>query len=88
MKANSFANTPANETIITDEEDDEKKKNAVSPTPYSNYMLVEIEDDPNNKVNDLTIKLVENEIENISIRIDEKPNAFDLSRRGALYRKV
>ncbi len=43
IKANSFVNTPANETTINDEDDDEEKKlNAVSPTPYANY------DHPNN----------------------------------------
>ncbi len=90
IKANSFVNTPANETTINDEDDDEEKKlNAVSPTPYANYDQVDLVGDASSGVDLVGVKLLEKEIEKVTRRLEVvAANAFDLARRGTLYRKL
>ncbi len=89
IKGSSFVNTPANETTINDDDDgDEKKQNAVSPTPYATYDQVDLEDE-SGLIDENGVKLLEKEIEKVTRYIEVvKPNAFDLARRGTLYRKL
>ncbi len=69
---------------------DRKKETTKSPTPYDSYSTVQLyEDNVEPKESDLKdIKLFENEIDKLTKRIEIKETAFDLTRRGTLYRKV
>ena len=90
-KAASFTNTPIVEFAANEEEenDDEgKKRNATSPTPYAAYSQVDLEENENKPIDLEAVKLLEIEIDKITRRIETKITAFDLSRRGTLYRKV
>ena len=71
-----------------EEEDDEDAPRIIkSPTPYINYERVELGDDIN-AIDLESVKLVEREIEKLTARIESKAAAFDLARRGSLYRKL
>ena len=77
-----------------DDSDNEEKRRRrrrrpiKSPTPYASYSRIDYEDDMN-AVNVESLDLLQAEIAKISERVDGKgASAFDLSRRGALFRKL
>jgi hypothetical protein len=88
MKGSSFNATPVTETTFHEEDEEEKKRNAVSPTPYTSYSQVDLAENENTRVDLEALKILEKEIEKITLRLKNKMTAFDLSRRGTLYRKV
>lgn len=74
------------------EDDDEDvepghKRLVKSPTPYSEFAHVDLD---LSTVSDMeTIKLIEHEIELLTRQLNNKRiNAFDLTRRATLYRKL
>jgi tetratricopeptide (TPR) repeat protein len=59
-----------------------------SPTPYDSYSRVDLDMNDNTVTDFQTLRIIQNEVENLTRRIEKKTNAFDLARRGSLYRKV
>lgn len=72
-----------------DEEDEFGHKRLVkSPTPYIDFAHIDL-DDPNQPPPDAELlKLIECEIEVLTRRLNVKMNAFDLTRRATLFRKL
>ena len=70
---------------IDDEESIQTRK---SPTPYDSYSRVDLDMSDNTVIDFQTLRIIQSEVENLSRRIVKKAIAFDLARRGSLYRKV
>ncbi len=71
-----------------DDDDDDKPRIIKSPTPYATYGQVDLDLNVNSEINADMIKLVEKEIEKLTVRIETRTNGIDLCRRGTLYRKL
>ena len=76
-----------NNTNSSDETDQDARKSTKSPTPYDMYSQIDLASDEQ-PIDLATVKLLEKEIEKLTNRIHEKISAYDLARRGTLYRKV
>ena len=66
-----------------DNKEDGRKKIVKSPTPYDTFEQISLD-----QIDADLICTLETEIEVLTERIEAKTNAFDLTRRGAIYRKL
>lgn len=77
------------EQLQEEEDEDEEpghRRLIKSPTPYSEFAHVELDLSLTTDVE--TIKLIEREIELLTRQLNTRINAFDLTRRATLYRKL
>lgn len=74
---------------MDDDEDDESghRRLVKSPTPYSDFAQIEI-DDSSDLPDPELMKLLECEVEVLTRRLNAKMNPFDLTRRATLFRKL
>jgi hypothetical protein len=80
------AGTPAADNNNADDGDDEeadKHRIMKSPTPYETFEQIDLD-----QIDPELIKTLETEIEVLTKRIETRTTCFDLTRRGALNRKL
>lgn len=83
----SFKEKASNMESEDDETTNSSGKLATSPTPYRDYAQIDIDLD-NDNLDVAMIQSIEREIRLLDECIQNQLNAFDLARRGTLYRKL
>jgi hypothetical protein len=74
---------------LNDQVDSEKQRRVLaSPTPYESYRQIDLNNQDELQIEPEMVDLLKREIEKMNKSIKDNPNAFDLARRGTLYRKV